>query len=112
MVQSSLPDGSGSRTVSFRENNAVVSVNERIPQVLDLSDIDIYHNDELSFRLESSAHKLLSSTSLPNLGIPLDIRLLSEDDADTEIVTEGKDVNFVSTGRNTDLCLHLCIASF
>ncbi len=94
VVQSSLPDGSGSRTVSFRENNAVVSVNERIPQVLDLSDIDIYHNDELSFRLESSAHKLLSSTSLPKLGIPLDIRLLSEDDADTEIVTEGKDVNF------------------
>ncbi len=94
VVQSSLPDGSGSRTVSFRENNAVISVNERIPQVLDLNDIDIYHNDELSFRLESSTRRLLSSTSLPKLGVPLDISLLSEDDADTGMVTQGNNVNF------------------
>ncbi|NLV98223.1 MAG: hypothetical protein GX034_00290 [Clostridiaceae bacterium] len=94
VVQSNLPDGVGSRTVSFRENNAVISINERIPQVLDLSDTEIHHQGKLSFRLESATRRLMSSTSLSALGIPLDIRLLSEDDADTGIITQGNEVNF------------------
>ncbi len=94
VVQSNLPDGSGSRTVSFRENNAVISVSERIPQVLDLIDTEIHHKGELSFRLESATHRLTSAGSLSKLGIPLDIRLLSENDTEADTVTQGSQVNF------------------
>ena len=94
VVQSNLPDGWGSRTVSFRENNAVISVSERIPQVLDLIDTEIHHKGELSFRLESATHRLTSAGSLSKLGIPLDIRLLSENDTEADTVTQGSQVNF------------------
>lgn len=95
VVQPNLPYGSGSRTVSFRESNSVISVNERIPQSLDLSDTEVFLNDDFSFRLESITRRLSSSTSLAKLGIPLDIRLINnEDDLDPEDINQGREVNF------------------
>lgn len=95
VVQSNLPDGSGSRTVSFRESNAVISVSERIPQSLDLNDTEVFFNDEISFRPESITRRLSSSTSLVRLGIPLDIKpLLAEEDLNQDEISQGREMNF------------------
>ena len=97
VIQSNLPSGSGSRTVAFRENNSVISVSERIPQNLDLEDTEVNLNEFFSFRLESIGRRLSSSSSIPTLGIPLDIRYLNEDeeeDEDLPEVTQGREVNF------------------
>ncbi|MDD2427213.1 MAG: hypothetical protein PHV73_03860 [Eubacteriales bacterium] len=95
VVQSNLPGGSGNRTVSFRESNSVISVSERIPQLLDLNDTEIRLSEELSFRLESITRRLQSASTLPVLGIPLDIRILTDDEGiDPNEVTQAEDVNF------------------
>ena len=69
-----------SRTVVFTETGGSYRADEKIPQILDQADSVLFFREQVLFEAGESGVRILSSSSIKLLGIPLSLDITGEDE--------------------------------
>lgn len=88
------------RTVSFVENDGIITANEKFPELLSSDDSLFLFGDNRIFRLDQDVSVVESGKMLSMLGTPLDIKVLNDSDPQAvhyQVIWPGLTVEAIGT---------------